>query len=122
MGIMASFDEHCEDCIRELGQPYPEVHIWLDDFYKTLGPKHRDVRHHTGGVDEIRKKWGPQAAQAAEIHIKKDCCGIIPSKEKAQLWNLFGPNTSFSCGRTFLTDEEYLREDKEDKEDKDDGH
>jgi len=102
---MASFDEHCEDCIRELGKPYPEVHIWLDEFFKKLGPKHRDVRHHTGGVEEVRKAWGDEAAKAAQIHIRKDCRGVIPSEEQAQMFSLFGPDIIPPDGRTFLTDE-----------------
>ena len=110
---MASFEEHCEDCIRELGKPYPEVHLWLDAFYKKLGAKHRDIRHHTGGVDEIRKKWGSEAAKAAEIHIRKDCSGFIPTKDQAQMWSLFGPDGVDSNGTTFLTDNELFN--KKDK-------
>lgn len=102
---MAKFEEHCEDCKRELGESFDYVHKWLDELFSKLGAKHRDARHHTGGVEEVRKKWGDRAAQAAEIHIKKDCNGIIPTREQAQLWNLFGPNTVPPDGKTFLTDE-----------------
>jgi len=102
---MASFKEHCEDCIREFGKPYEEVHIWLDELFKTLGPKHRDARHHEGGVSVVAKKWGPEGARAAEVHIKKDCGGVVPTKEQAQMWSLFGPDIVNVHGNTFLTDE-----------------
>ena len=29
---MAKFEEHCEESIRLFGQPYAEVHRWLDAF------------------------------------------------------------------------------------------
>jgi hypothetical protein len=119
---VASFEEHCEDCIRELGDPFPHVHRWLDHFFKTLGAKHRDVRHHKDGVEEVRKAWGDQAAKAAEIHIKKDCLGVVPTKEQAQMWNLFGPNsgaTGINDGSTFLTDESVFNEENKAGEEND---
>jgi len=112
---MASFEEHCEDCIRELGKPYQGVHIWLDELFKKLGPKHRDARHHIGGVEEVRKKWGDESARAAEIHIMKDCGGIIPSKEEAQMFSLFGPDIVYPDGRTFLTDSKVEEKGRQEK-------
>jgi len=85
---MASFEEHCQDCVEELGEPFPHVHLWLDALFKHLGPKHRDARHHTKGVEEVRKAWGSKAARAAEIHILKDCHGSIPTPEEIQMTNL----------------------------------
>jgi DNA-binding GntR family transcriptional regulator len=85
---MAHFDEHCNDCIAALGEPFPQVHLWLDEFFPVKGPHHRVVRHHRDGVEEVRKAWGDRAAAAAEVHIKKDCYGIVPSKEQAQLWDM----------------------------------
>lgn len=117
---MATFEEHCEDCVRALGKPYREVHLWLDELFKVLGPKHRDVRHHTGGVEEVRKRWGDEAAKAAEIHIRKDCIGYLPSKEEAQTFNLFGPDIILPKGKTFLTDEYNGGEDEKNKTDKND--
>ena len=86
---MAHLTVHCRDCENKLGKPYKEVHIWLDEFFKTLGPHHRIKRHHVEGVEEVRKKWGDEAAMAAEIHIKKDCYGKVRSLEEAKLWNCF---------------------------------
>ena len=88
---MSTIDIHSADCLKELGKEYREVHKWLDELFVRLGPKHRDARHHTGGVEEARKLFGEEGAKAAEIHIKKDCNGKIPTQEQAQIWNLFGP-------------------------------
>ena len=64
---MASYKEHCADCERELGCAHYVVHRWLDELYSRLGPKHRSARHHQAGVAEVHRKWGPEAAKAAEI-------------------------------------------------------
>jgi len=88
---MAKFEEHCEDCIRELGEPFSNVHIWLDEYFILLRHKHREIRHHQEGVQEIREMWGDKAASAAEIHIKRDY-GInkVPTKTEASMYRFFG--------------------------------
>jgi hypothetical protein len=88
---MASFEEHCADCRRELGEDFEPVHIWLDELFKVLGPKHRSARHHTGGVQQVRELWGDRAARAAEIHIRRDCGGQLPDETEAQMLSMFGP-------------------------------
>jgi len=88
---MASLEEHCEDCLKELGEDFRRVHIWLDELFGKLGPKHRDARHHSAGVEQVRQKWGDRAAKAAEIHIRKDCLGKLPTESEVQMWGLFGP-------------------------------
>ena len=88
---MASFEEHCADCRRELGEDFAQVHKWLDALFTVLGPKHRSARHHTDGVEQVRKRWGDRAARAAEIHIRRDC-GKVPSAKDAQMISLFGPD------------------------------
>lgn len=87
---MASFDQHCADCRRELGEPFEEVHRWLDKLFKVLRQKHRAVRHHAGGVEQIRRMWGDLAARAAEIHIMRDCAGIVPGEKEAQMVSRLG--------------------------------
>ena len=89
---MASLEEHCRDCRRELGEDFRHVHEWMDALFKVLGPKHRSARHHTGGVEQVRKMWGDRAAQAAEIHIRCDCGGKLPDEGQAQIVGLFGPD------------------------------
>ncbi|MBN1513412.1 MAG: hypothetical protein JXB13_15450 [Phycisphaerae bacterium] len=88
---MATLEEHCADCRHQLGEDFREVHIWLDELFGRLGPKHRDARHHSGGVEQVRQRWGDKAARAAEIHIRKDCGGKLPAEGQAQLLGLFGP-------------------------------
>lgn len=88
---MASIEEHCQDCLKELGKEYREVHEWLDGLFSKIGPKHRDARHHTGGIQQVIEKWGEEAGKAAEIHIRKDCLGKLPTENEVQMWGLFGP-------------------------------
>lgn len=30
---MPKFEVHCADCVRELGEPFEEVHKWLDELF-----------------------------------------------------------------------------------------
>ena len=86
---MPKFEKHCQDCMEKYGESFAEVHKWLDEFFEEKGPKHRDIRHHEMGVEEIRKKWGDKAAEAAILHIKADCKGVVPTQEQIKLWSLF---------------------------------
>jgi hypothetical protein len=80
---MAHFKEHVKDCQDQLGKGWDVVHHWLDELAGVYWPwmGHRVHRHHLGGIEEVCKKWGDQAARAAEIHILKDE-GDIPSEEE----------------------------------------
>ena len=69
---MADLNTHCEDCLQELGEPFREVHEWLDELFKYLGPDHRGYRHNWKGIEEVRKRWGDRAAKGAIIHIERD--------------------------------------------------
>ena len=71
---MPSFEQHCEESVRLFGQPFEEVHRWLDEFAgrPPHGMKHRKFRHHLAGIMEVRKRWGDQAAAAARQHIISD--------------------------------------------------
>jgi len=86
---MPSFEKHCEDCERELGDRCEEVNRWMDELFASMGPKHRIVRHHEGGVKEAEKLFGAIGKKAAEIHIKADCSGRIPTELEAKMWSLF---------------------------------
>ena len=70
---MAKVSEHCEDCLRELGDEFLEVNLWLDELFDFVGSAHRDIRHNELGIRKIREKWGEKAGRAAEIHIMRDC-------------------------------------------------
>ncbi len=86
--FMASFEEHCNDCERLLGDRCEEVNRWLDACFNDFGPLHRFARHHWRGVDEAAKLFSIDASsyslasKAAAIHILKDC-GFVP---KARDW------------------------------------
>jgi hypothetical protein len=79
---MATTEEHCRDCLRELAERFEFVHEWLDELQPEYGPMHRPFRHHTEGVERVRAKWGDRAARAAEIHIRRDTGGMIPTPEE----------------------------------------
>jgi hypothetical protein len=105
---MADYKEHCDDCEKQLGKAYSVVHRWLDEFSFSRGtfrPEHRMIRHHKAGIEEVRKKWGDEAALAAEIHISKDFNGKIPTEEECKRLTLFGPDGVPPDGASFLTDE-----------------
>ena len=86
---MSSFKTHCEDCVRELGEPFEEVHHWLDEYFRVVGPAHRDIRHHVAGVEKVRQMWGDGAAKAAEIHIREDYNGKLPLLDEARMWAIY---------------------------------
>ena len=85
---MSSRAKHNADCLKALGKEYDEVNKWLDTLASITWPSmsHRRWRHHKQGIEEVRRKFGDEAAKAAEIHIQADF-GFIP-KDEAQvvLW------------------------------------
>jgi hypothetical protein len=86
---MASHKEHCADCVRELGEPFEEVHAWLDALQPEYGPMHRPFRHNVEGVERVRRMWGDRAAEAARIHILKDCGGrLLTIAEYKEYWGI----------------------------------
>jgi hypothetical protein len=70
-------EEHCLECEQKLGQAFPEVHRWLDEFAgsEKYGMRHRSVRHHEEGIQEIVELFGPKAGEAARLHIVSDLKG-----------------------------------------------
>lgn len=108
---MAEYKEHCRDCQEEIGKAWEVVHRWLDEFAFRNGvfrPQHRCMRHHVGGVAEVRRMWGDEAARAAEIHIRKDFGGVVPDEKEVQRWTLCGTDGD-GDGKTILTDGVILR-------------
>ena len=71
---MSTFEKHCEESIRLFGQPFEEVHRWLDQFQGTpeYGMRHRRVRHHEAGIQDAMKLFGEKADQVARQHIISD--------------------------------------------------
>jgi hypothetical protein len=71
---MPSFEQHCNETLAFLGKPYAEVHEWLDEFAgkPPYGMRHRKLRHHLAGIEDVRRQWGNEAAEAAKQHIVSD--------------------------------------------------
>lgn len=71
---MPAFEQHCNETLALLGKPYGEVHGWLDGFAgkPPYGMRHRKLRHHLAGIEQVRRKWGNEAAEAAKQHIISD--------------------------------------------------
>ena len=71
---MSTFEKHCEESIRLFGQPFEEVHRWLDQFQGTpeYGMRHRRVRHHEAGIQEAIRVFGERAGLVARQHIISD--------------------------------------------------
>ncbi len=69
-----SFEQHRADAIAFCGKPYDEVHHWLDEFagQPPYGMKHRKKRHHLAGIEDVRARWGDDAAAVARLHIVAD--------------------------------------------------
>jgi len=86
---MATIKQHCEDCELLLGNPYKEVHEWLDSYSKEYPPSkfgayHRQFKHNQDGVNEIRKLWGVEAEMAAKIHLLRDMDALNNNKFKEE--------------------------------------
>jgi len=71
---MASFEKHCEESTALFGQPYEEVHRWLDEFAgsKEYGFRHRRKKHHRDGIRRVIELYGAEAGEAAYRHIVTD--------------------------------------------------
>lgn len=69
-----NLEEHCLECVQKLGKPFKEVHQFLDEFAhsKQYGMRHRFIRHHLKGIEEVKRKFGVEAEQAAKLHIISD--------------------------------------------------
>jgi len=70
---MASLEQHVKDCTEFLGDGYTQVNRWIDEYFASLGPKHRRIRHHKEGIEEARLLFGEKGALAAIVHILRDC-------------------------------------------------
>lgn len=71
---MSSFEKHCDESVRLFGQPFEQVHRWLDEFQGTpkYRMRHRRVRHHEAGIRQAIELFGELAGQAARQHIISD--------------------------------------------------
>lgn len=78
------YEVHCARTIDKLGEPFEQVHLWIDELAYVAGtgwegvkfdPEHRQYRHHLEGIELVRKRWGEKAAQAAILHVLDDLFG-----------------------------------------------
>jgi hypothetical protein len=74
---MASFEQHCDDCERLLGDRHEAVNRWLDDGFAKYGGNHRFLKHHRRGVVQAGLHFGADARKAALVHVLRDC-GRVP--------------------------------------------
>jgi hypothetical protein len=66
-------EDHCTQSILLFGEAFREVQLWMDEYASTpLGARHRRKRHHLVGIEEVRRRWGDRAAEAARQHIISD--------------------------------------------------
>lgn len=67
-------EDHCKESKILFGEPFEQVHLWLDEFAGKpgIGMKHRRIRHHLAGINEVRRRFGERAAMAARQHIITD--------------------------------------------------
>ena len=77
-------EEHEKMTIQLLGEPFTEVHLWLDEYFSTLGARHRRKRHHLKGIEEVCSLWGDRGAEVARQHIIDDlkCEGWREGKDR----------------------------------------
>jgi hypothetical protein len=71
---MSTFKRHCQESEELFGEPFEEVHLWLDEFQGTpeYRMRHRRVRHHEAGIREVIRLFGEKAGQVARQHIISD--------------------------------------------------
>jgi hypothetical protein len=69
---MPAFEEHCKESEKVFGQPYEEVHKWLDEFAGSddYGYRHRKKRHHEAGIRQIVTLFGESAGEVARQAVQ----------------------------------------------------
>ncbi|KXA91703.1 hypothetical protein AKJ63_01075 [candidate division MSBL1 archaeon SCGC-AAA259D18] len=64
---------HCKSCESLYGEPFPEVHRWMDEPVEDLGGSHQVKRHDIEKTPEVVKSlFGEEAAIATRDHILLD--------------------------------------------------
>jgi hypothetical protein len=88
--------EHAKSSARKWGGfpiDYIEIHNWFDETKAWIGhSKHRMFRHHSEGIFECEKKFGPSFENSdgktvytryvGEQHVKEDCNNYIPTAKE----------------------------------------
>jgi hypothetical protein len=102
---------HAKSSVKKFGgkwEDYIHLHEWLDETKAWCGHStHRMFRHHSEGIFEMEKRFGPSFINSDDIvvytryvgeqHVKEDCNGYIPTakewidaiqNEKKPMWML----------------------------------
>jgi len=88
--------EHAKSSARKFGGSwldYIEIHEWFDATKAWIGhSKHRMFRHHSEGIFECEKVFGPSFVNSdgktvytryvGEQHVKEDCNNYIPTAKE----------------------------------------
>jgi len=88
--------QHAKSAAKRFGgkwEDYIAIEEWLDETKAWIGHSmHRMFRHHSEGIFECEKKFGPSFENSdgktvytryvAEQHVKEDCNGYIPSAKE----------------------------------------
>ena len=88
---MSTLKDHCEDCVKELGEDFRYVHEWLDELFLYVGPDHRDYRHNWRGIEEVRRRWGgklPGQRRFKSEEMKNRRNVWLPKTDEAGHWEV----------------------------------
>jgi hypothetical protein len=65
--------EHERHSLRVLGNPFTEIHEWMDQYYGVVdNVAHRVVLPHRYGIELGTSLFGESARRALELHIEDD--------------------------------------------------
>ena len=93
---MAHPQIHAKSSVKKYGgkvEDYIHIHNWFDETKAWIGHSfHRAFRHHSEGIFECEKIFGPYLLNSdnkkvytryvGEQHVKEDCNGYIPSAKE----------------------------------------
>lgn len=87
---MSRIEVHRRDCQELLGEEFPEIHRWLDQYAKDFPPPvfydyHRTLLHNSYGLAIIRAQWGEKAYEAGKLHLARDYDDSTPVERLPQL-------------------------------------
>lgn len=99
---MPNHETHCEHSFQRYGRRFSELHRWMDEPSRGLGPRHQVLRHDLKTTPaEARGLFGEWADQAAIDHILLDLrhrehrggSGVLPSSRSVRV-GASGPRAS----------------------------
>jgi hypothetical protein len=93
---MAHPQEHAKSSVKKFGgvpEDYIHLHNWMDETKAWVGhSNHRMFRHHSEGIFEMEKVFGPSFVNSdgktvytryvGEQHVKEDCWNYIPTAKE----------------------------------------